>query len=193
MIALIDYGAGNTRSVMNSLDRLQADYQLTSDPALILSAEKVIFPGVGHAGHAMQVLMDRGLDDTIRSVKQPLLGICVGMQLLYQSSEEGDTATMGIIEGNVKRFSDSHQIVPQMGWNSAEFNDDPLFAGLGEDSYFYSVHSFYAEQTPETIGIGKYGIEYAVAVRKDNFYGVQFHPEKSSQAGRKLLKNFLEL
>jgi len=193
MIAVIDYGAGNTRSVMNALDRLGVDYTLTNESNTILSADKVIFPGVGHAGHAMQVLKAKGLDLTIQAVCQPLLGICVGMQLLYEYSEEGNTSTLGIIEGKVMRFKAEELIVPQMGWSSPQLDPDPLFSGLADEAHFYSVHSYYAEQTRETIGTGTYGVTYAAAVKKDNFYGVQFHPEKSSKAGSLLLKNFIEL
>lgn len=193
MIAIIDYGAGNTRSVMNALDRLEVSYELTGDEAKILSADKVIFPGVGHARHAMDVLSAKGLDEVIRKVESPLLGICVGMQLLYQHSEEGDIPCLGLIEGRVRKFDESKLIVPQIGWNVARHEGHDLFQRLGETPWFYGVHSYYAEITNQTISTSEYGLSYTAAVQKDNFYGTQFHPEKSSKTGSRLLKNFIEL
>jgi len=193
MIAIIDYGAGNTRSVMNALDRLTVRYVLTDDAAKILSADKVIFPGVGHAGHAMNILRGKGLDRVIPEIKSPVLGICVGMQLLYEYSQEGDTACLGIIEGQVYKFDEAQMIVPQIGWNTAKHEGHPLFQGLEASPWFYGVHSYYAEENEETIATSTYGVVYASAVQKDNFYGTQFHPEKSSKAGSRLLKNFVEL
>lgn len=193
MIAIIKYGAGNTRSVMNALDRLKVEYILTDDSDQILSAEKVIFPGVGHARHAMDVLKKKKLDKVIREVSSPLLGICVGMQLLYEHSEEGDTECLGIIAGSIKKFNDSEMIVPQIGWNPITCVENRLFRGLSALPWFYSVHSYYAELGESTISTSNYGIKYSSAVQKNNFYGTQFHPEKSSINGNLLLQNFIEL
>ncbi len=193
MIAIIKYGAGNTRSVMNALDRLGAAYVLTDDANEILSASKVIFPGVGHARHAMAVLKSNGLDEVIRKVKNPLLGICVGMQLLYEYSEEGDTECLGIIEGSVKKFDDTKLIVPQIGWNVISCKKHSLFAGMNDTPWFYAVHSYYAEVGAYTISTSRYGLEYTSTVQKNNFYGTQYHPEKSAANGNLLLKNFIEL
>lgn len=193
MIAIIEYGAGNTRSVTNALDRLKATYILTDDEDAILSASHVILPGVGHAKHAMEVLKAKGLDDVIRRVKRPLLGICVGMQLLYEYSEEGDTECLGIIEGRIKRFDNDELIVPLTGWNSISFVPHKIFSGLDSAPWFYSVHSYYAEKGQYTISTSKYGLEYTSTVNKDNFFGTQYHPEKSSANGNLLLKNFIEL
>ncbi|MEM9545895.1 MAG: imidazole glycerol phosphate synthase subunit HisH [Bacteroidota bacterium] len=193
MIAIIKYGAGNTRSVMNALDRLNVNYELTDIPETIIAAEKVIFPGVGHAKHAMNVLKSKGLDEVIRSVTNPLLGICVGMQLLYEYSEEGDTECLGLIEGSIVKFDENLLIVPQIGWNTITHNGGPLFSDLEESPWFYAVHSYYARKGENTIATSTYGVEYCSAVQKDNFYGAQFHPEKSSSNGHQLLKNFIEL
>jgi len=193
MIVIIDYGAGNTRSVMNALDRLGSVYELTDDPSRILAADKVIFPGVGHANHAMNSLNQRNLIDVIGVVKQPLLGICVGMQLLFDSSEEGNTQCLGIIEGTVSKFNEDKVIVPQMGWNTNTMSNNNLFDGLQEKAYFYSVHSYKVDVGDYTIATSFYETEYSSAVQFNNFYGVQFHPEKSSKQGQLILKNFLEL
>lgn len=193
MIAIIKYGAGNTRSVMNALDRLQVAYELTDDADKILSASKVVFPGVGHANHAMQTLKSKGLDQVIREVKNPLLGICVGMQLLFEGSEEGQTDCLGIIKGIVKKFDEEKMIVPQIGWNTIQYENHPLFAGLDQGPWFYSIHSYYAEVGDYTLSTSSYGIEYSSTVRKNNFYGTQYHPEKSSNNGHIVLKNFLKL
>lgn len=193
MIVIIDYGAGNTRSVMNALDRLGSVYELTDNPSRILAADKVIFPGVGHANHAMNSLNQRNLIDVIGVVKQPLLGICVGMQLLFDSSEEGNTQCLGIIEGTVSKFNEDKVIVPQMGWNTNTMSNNNLFDGLQEKAYFYSVHSYKVDVGDYTIATSFYETEYSSAVQFNNFYGVQFHPEKSSKQGQLILKNFLEL
>jgi glutamine amidotransferase len=193
MIAIIEYGAGNTRSVMNALDRLNAPYILTADASKILSAEKVIFPGVGHAKHAMAVLKSKGLDEVIKEVTNPLLGICVGMQLLYDYSEEGETECLGIIEGGIKRFDEKNVIVPQIGWNSISYKTNSIFAGLPEEPWFYAVHSYYAEVGEYTISTSRYGLEYSSTVKKNNFFGTQYHPEKSSMNGHLLLENFIKL
>ena len=193
MIAIIDYGAGNTMSIMNALDRLDAKYILTDSADTILSAEKVILPGVGHAGHAMNILKSKGLDKVIRSVKNPLLGICLGMQLLYEFSEEGQTECLGIIEGSVRKFDNEKIIVPHIGWNPITYRTHDIFSGLDSAPWFYSVHSYYAKVGKYTISTSKYGFEYSSSVHKNNFFGTQFHPEKSSTNGNLLLKNFIEL
>ena len=193
MIVIIDYGAGNTRSVMNALDRLGSVYELTDDPSRILAADKVIFPGVGHANHAMNSLNQRNLVDVIGEVKQPLLGICVGMQLLFDSSEEGNTQCLGIIEGTVSKFNEDKVIVPQMGWNTINRLESNLFKDIKENEFMYLVHSFYAEMCQNAISSTNYELDYASALQRDNFYGVQFHPEKSSLAGEQMLRNFINL
>ncbi|MFT4535117.1 MAG: glutamine amidotransferase [Saprospiraceae bacterium] len=193
MIAIIDYGAGNTRSVMNALDRLDVSYELTDEKSKILGSDKVIFPGVGHARHAMESLKQRKLIEIIKAIKQPLLGICVGMQLLFDRSEEGDTECLGIVKGVVTKFNDNNVIVPQMGFNTNTLSDNLLFKGLAKSTYLYAVHSYRAEVCDHTIATSDYDGQYASAVQIDNFYGVQFHPEKSSKAGQLILKNFLEL
>ena len=193
MIVIIDYGAGNTKSVMNALDRLNVSYELTDAADKILAAEKVIFPGVGHAGHAMESLRVRGLVDVVKSIQKPLLGICIGMQLLFERSEEGDTECLGILKGSVSRFDDSQVIVPQMGWNYNLLSNNKLFKGLNKSTYFYAVHSYRVDVSPYTIATSEYDEQYASAVQYNNFYGVQFHPEKSSKDGQQILKNFLEI
>ncbi len=191
-IVIIDYGAGNIRSIRFALQRLGTDALVTNNEKEILNADKVIFPGVGEAGSAMHKLRESGLDAIIPNLKQPVLGICLGMQLLCNSSEEGDTSGLGIFDVDVVRFSNRLK-VPQMGWNTIYNLKSPLFEGIKEDEYVYLVHSFYAPNCIEAIAITDYGEHYASALQKDNFYGVQFHPEKSSTAGEKILSNFLNL
>lgn len=193
MIAIIDYGAGNTRSVMNALDRMGAAYVLTSNKGHILSADRVILPGVGHAGAAMTALRDRDLIGVIHALRRPFLGVCVGMQLLYQHSEEGATDCLGVVAGIVRRFRGDRLIIPQMGWHTLQMKTDAIFAGVDRRDMMYSVHSYRADVTSDTIGISDYGGEYAAAVKKDNYYGVQFHPEKSSTVGAQILRNFIAL
>lgn len=193
MIVIIDYGAGNTRSVMNALDRLDVSYELSYDKSKIQAADKVIFPGVGHASHAMESLKQKRLADVIRAIKQPLLGICVGMQLLFEKSEEGDTECLGLVKGVVTKFNEKNVIVPQMGWNTNTVSENRLFKGLDKSTYLYAVHSYRADICDNTIATSEYDGQYASAVQFNNFYGVQFHPEKSSKDGQLILKNFLEL
>ncbi len=194
MIVLIDYDAGNTCSVMNALDRLQADYRLSSDPKEIRSAQKVIFPGVGHAGAAMTSLKEKGLVDVIKGLTQPVLGICVGMQLMAERSEEGDTACLGIIPGIVSRFDPSQDYnVPHMGWNTTQTKTkDSLFDSIDDDAYFYYVHSYYLPDNKYCIATSDYDVTFAAAIRKDNFWGIQFHAEKSSKQGAQIIENFLK-
>jgi len=191
-VAIIDYGAGNIRSLQFALERLGVRGHLTSDPEQIVKADQVIFPGQGAAQSAMNKLKRQGLDQLIPQLKQPVLGICLGMQLLCNYSEEGDVEGLGIIQGKVKRFSDQVK-VPQMGWNTITQTQTTLFQNIKPNEFMYLVHSYFVPILPETIAISTYDQPYSVALNKDNFYGVQFHPEKSSKAGQQLLQNFLNL
>ncbi|MGB0256550.1 MAG: imidazole glycerol phosphate synthase subunit HisH [Flavobacteriaceae bacterium] len=188
-VAILDYGAGNVRSVAFALERLGVDATLTANPESINHADRVIFPGQGEARMAMQKLAATGLDQLIPKLKQPVLGICLGMQLLFESTEEGATRGLGIIPGAVKRFSSGK--IPQMGWNTIFDLQGPLFGGIQENDHMYLVHSYYAPLVAETTATAHYGFNYSVGVEKNNFVGVQFHPEKSSKAGQRLLQNFL--
>jgi len=191
-IIIIDYGAGNIKSIQFAFKRLGVTAVLSNNIDEIIAADKVIFPGVGEASSAMKMLQESGLDKVIPKLKQPVLGICLGMQLLCNSSEEGNTKGLGIFNVAIKRFSKAVK-VPQMGWNNISNLKSDLFTGIKENEFMYLVHSFYAENCKESIATTDYEIEYAAALQKDNFYGVQFHPEKSSLAGEQILKNFLEL
>ena len=192
MIAIIDYGAGNTKSLQFALDRLGLKSLLTSNADQIIHADKVIFPGQGAAKSAMDKLKQHELDKIIPDLKQPVLGICLGMQLFCRHTEEGDVHGLGIIDASVKRFTNEVK-VPQMGWNSIHQLDGPLFNGIETGDYMYSVHSYFVPEIKETVAISNYNGAYSVALHKDNFYGVQFHPEKSSRKGQLLLSNFLNL
>lgn len=191
-LAIVNYGAGNIKSIQFAFQRLGYNAILTDSPELIKASDKVIFPGVGEASSAMLKLKQTGLDNLIPQLKQPVLGICLGMQLMCNHSEEGDTIGLGIFNAEVKRFSKQVK-VPQMGWNTITNLKSDLFKGIREKEYMYLVHSYYAENCEEVIATSEYEIEYASALENDNFFGVQFHPEKSSSAGEKILKNFLEL
>ena len=191
-IAIIDYGAGNIKSIQFAFNRLGYDAILTSDAKIIKAADKVIFPGVGEASNAMKMLQSSGLDKLIPTLKQPVLGICLGMQLLCNHSEEGDTKGLGVFDVEVRKFSNAVK-VPQMGWNKITNLKSDLFKGIAEGEYMYLVHSFYAEQCSETIATTNYETNYGSALQHNNFYGVQFHPEKSSIAGEQILKNFINL
>tara|TARA_B100000287_G_scaffold18877_1_gene18897 strand:+ start:1414 stop:1995 length:582 start_codon:yes stop_codon:yes gene_type:complete len=191
-VAIIDYDAGNVQSLKFALDKLGVDSILTKDRELISKSDKVIFPGQGAAKNAMNKLHINDLVDLIPKLKQPVLGICLGMQLLFQKTEEGNVKGLGIIKGYVKKFSEKVK-VPQMGWNTLENLESKLFNNINEGEYMYLVHSYYVPIVPETIGISEYDLKYSIAVKKNNFYGVQFHPEKSSFSGNKLLNNFLKL
>jgi glutamine amidotransferase len=194
MIALIDYDAGNTASVSNVLKELNSDFILTNDKKNIEAAEKIILPGVGEASSAMRKLGELGLIDTLMKLTQPFLGICLGMQLLCESTEEGNTKCLGIIPSKVKKFDSTNLKVPHMGWNSvAKVGADKLLNNITEDEYFYFAHSYYVPQNEFTTTICNYGINFSSSVRSENFFGVQFHPEKSVQQGIKILKNFLEI
>lgn len=191
-IAIIDYGAGNVQSVLFALERLGYTGIVTNNKTLIETADKVIFPGVGEASSAMKIIREKGLDQIILNLKQPILGICLGMQLLCQSSEEGNTTGIGVFDVAIKRFSNQVK-VPQMGWNTIYNLKSDLFKSVNENEFMYLVHSFYAPLQENAIATTHYELDYATAIQKDNFYGVQFHPEKSGSIGEKILKNFIEL
>jgi glutamine amidotransferase len=191
-LVIIDYGAGNIKSIQFAFKRLGVAAVLSNNIAEIQAADKIIFPGVGAASSAMKMLKESGLDLIIPSLKQPVLGICLGMQLMCNSSEEGNTKGLGIFDVAIKRFSNAVK-VPQMGWNVISDLKSALFTGIKEKEFMYLVHSFYAESCQEAIATTDYEIEYASALQKDNFYGVQFHPEKSGVEGSKILANFLKL
>ncbi len=191
-IVIIDYGAGNIQSIQFAIKRLGLRAILSSEVEEIKSADKVIFPGVGEASSAMNKLVASGLESLIPQLRQPVLGICLGMQLMCNKSEEGNTQGLGIFDVNVVKFS-SIVKVPQIGWNQIFDLKSSIFEGIKDDEYMYLVHSFYAEKCKETIAMTNYELEYSSALQKDNFYGVQFHPEKSSEAGARILKNFIEL
>lgn len=191
-IAIVKYNAGNIQSVIYALERLGVNPIYTDDPEVLASADKVLFPGQGEASTTMRYLRERGLDKVIKSLKQPVFGICVGQQLLCAHSEEGNVDCLGIIPANVKRFPPGGKI-PQIGWNTLKNLKSPLMKGIPEESYVYFVHSYYVEQTPYAIAETEYIIPFSSALQKDNFYAVQFHPEKSSSVGQKIIQNFLDL
>ncbi|WP_433811083.1 imidazole glycerol phosphate synthase subunit HisH [Flavobacterium johnsoniae] len=191
-IVIINYGAGNIQSIMFAIERLGFKAVLSNNPDEIKSADKVIFPGVGEASSAMAKLRESGLDSLIPQLKQPVLGICLGMQLMCNKSEEGNTEGLGIFDVDVVKFSNSVK-VPQMGWNQIYDLKTDLFKGISENEFMYLVHSFYAPNCAESIATTNYDVEYASALQKDNFYGTQFHPEKSGDVGEKILGNFLKM
>ena len=194
-LIIIKYNAGNVRSVQFALERLGIEPVLSDDPEVILAADKIIFPGVGEASSAMDYLKQRGLDKLILDAKQPFLGICLGMQLMCSHSEENDTPCLGIFEEQVKKFSTAAPTlkIPQMGWNTiCDFKTD-LFTSVPENSFAYFVHGYYATIGRHTIAKTDYILTYSAALQKDNFYGVQFHPEKSALVGEQIIKNFIAL
>ncbi len=193
-LVIIKYNAGNIQSVLYALERIGASAKVTDNVEMIRSADKVIFPGVGEASTAMKSLQQNGLDLVIKDLKQPVLGICVGMQLLCDHSEENGTDCLGIIPLRVRKFQteDSTLKIPQIGWNNLYDLKSDLFIGIPENSYVYNVHSYFAEDGDYTIARCDYGVTYAAAVKKDNFYGLQFHTEKSAIIGERILHNFLQ-
>ena len=191
-IAIINYGAGNIQSIRFAFKRLGVYPVLTENADEIIDADKVIFPGVGEASSAMAKLRSTGLDEVIPQLKQPVLGICLGMQLMCHHSEEGDTEGLGIFNVDVRRFNSGVK-VPQIGWNTIDQLKSPLFKNVDDREFIYLVHSYYAPLCEETIAVSDYGQTYSTALRKDNFYGVQFHPEKSSNTGSRILENFIRL
>jgi glutamine amidotransferase len=198
-IAIIKYNAGNVQSVLYALQRLGVNAVVTDDPKEISMADKVIFPGVGNASSAMEYLKNAGLDELIISLHQPVLGICLGLQLMCRQSDEGDTKCLGIFDAMVKKFpappqDESHRAlkIPQMGWNTITNLSSPLFDNICENSFVYYVHSYYAELSPKTIATTDYIIPYSAAMQHDNFYGVQFHSEKSADTGIRIISNFLK-
>ena len=192
MIAIVKYNAGNITSVKNALERLGYSCVVTDDKNLLQKAEKVIFPGVGEASSAMKYLKEKGLDEVIKNLKQPVLGICLGQQLLCQFSEEGNTQCLGIFEASVKKF-DPKLKVPHMGWNTISGLNSELYKDISNEEDFYFVHSYYAEICRETTAVCDYIVPFSASMQKANFYATQFHPEKSSTAGEQLLLNFLKL
>ncbi len=191
-LAIVKYNAGNIQSVLYALERIGMEAVVTDDHALLRSADKVIFPGVGEASSAMSYLKERQLDSLIKSLEQPVLGICLGMQLMCMHSEENNTDCLGIFDTKVKRFSGSLKI-PQIGWNLVQETRGPLFSHLPKEAYCYFVHSYYADVCDETAATTEYGVRFSSALQKRNFYGVQFHPEKSAAVGEQILKNFINL
>ena len=195
MIAIVDYDTGNLCSVCNALARIGVEYVLTDDAETIKKADKVLLPGVGEASSAMEKLRERGLCDVIKSLTQPVLGICIGMQLMCRRSDEGDARCLGIFETDVKRFVADKAAgvkVPHMGWNEIHNLKTPLLDGLKEGEFLYFVHSFAPQMCPEAIAVSENGVQFAAALNKGNFYGTQFHPEKSGTIGELILKNFVE-
>ena len=191
-IVIINYGAGNIQSIMFAIERLGYKAVLSNNPDEIKAADKVIFPGVGEASYAMKMLKESGLDTLIPTLKQPVLGICLGMQLMCNKSEEGNTKGLGIFDVDVIKFT-SKVKVPQMGWNQIYNLKSDLFKGINENEYMYLVHSYYAPDCAESIATTNYEVEYASALENGNFYGTQFHPEKSGDIGEQILGNFLKL
>ncbi|MET0634401.1 MAG: imidazole glycerol phosphate synthase subunit HisH [Chitinophagaceae bacterium] len=189
---IVKYNAGNIQSVLYALERIGVDAVVTDDHELIRQSSRVIFPGVGEASSAMKYLRERELDKLLAGLTQPVLGICLGMQLMCEFSEEGDTPCLGIFKNDVRRFR--HELkIPQVGWNNITQLKTPLFTGLPADPYAYFVHSYYAGINPDTIAVTDYGITFSSALYRDNFYGVQFHPEKSATAGETILRNFIAM
>ena len=194
MIAVIDYDMGNIRSLGNALGRLGAEWILTSDPEIIHNADRVILPGVGNAAEAMENLKKRNLPDVIWKIRRPVLGICVGMQVMCRHSEEGDAECMGIFDAKVKKFPELPGIkVPHMGWSALSNMETKLFKGIEKGAYVYFVHSYFAPLCPDTIATSRHPELFSAALKYENFYGTQFHPEKSGDVGEHIIKNFLEL
>lgn len=194
-VAILKYNAGNTRSVRFAFERLGAEVVLSADPEVLQAADRVVFPGVGHADSAMRHLKAHRLDELLRQLRQPVLGVCLGLQLLCEHTEEGNVDCLGIFPIRVRRFPKQEQFkVPHMGWNTVSNTDEQLFGNLPKEASFYFVHSYYAEVHPEfTIATTDYVQPFSAAIRKDNFWATQFHPEKSAAHGETLLKSFLTI
>ena len=207
-VAIVKYNAGNVQSVRFALERLGVQSIWTDDPEELRRAERVIFPGVGEASSAMRFLRGRGLDEVICSLRQPVLGICLGLQLFCRHSEENDTTCLGIFDAEVRKFQNTKVKisnpksripnleslkVPHIGWNKLCNLRGALFEGVTEESFAYFVHSYYAEENPATVATTDYGVTFSAALHRDNFYAVQFHPEKSSAVGQQILSNFLKI
>ena len=192
MIAIIKYNGGNVNSVQNALDRLQTESVITDDFEIVQKADKVIFPGVGEASSTMKNLKEKGLNDLIPTLTQPVLGICLGMQLMCRNNEEGNTTGMEIFDINIKKFPPEN-LVPHMGWNTISGFKSSVFSGVEEKSDVYFVHSFYCELSEYTTSVCDYILPFSASLQKDNFFAMQFHPEKSGRIGNELLKNFLKL
>lgn len=194
MIAIIDYKMGNLRSVENALRRLGAEFVVTADAEVIRRADRVLLPGVGNAAEAMENLRKADLVDVIRSLRRPVLGICVGMQVMCRHSEEGDAKCLGIFDARVKRFvPTAEEKVPHMGWNSIGNLESKLFKDIKGGEMVYYVHSYYPELCPDTIATTRHGVMFSAALKYENFYGTQFHPEKSGDVGERIIANFLKL
>lgn len=194
-VAIVKYNAGNIRSVVLALRRLGVEPLLTDDPRQLAAADKVLFPGQGEAGHVMAYLRERKLDEVILSLRQPVLGICIGQQLLCARSAEGDVDCLGIFDVPVERLipQERQQKVPHMGWNSLTSVTSPLFAGISDGEYVYYVHSYYVPLCPWTVAVTDYIQPFSAALRRENFYATQFHPEKSGGVGERILRNFLQM
>lgn len=194
MIAIVDYKMGNLRSVENALKRLGAEFVVTSDADVIRSADRVLMPGVGNAAEAMENLRKAELVDVIRSLRRPVLGICVGMQVMCRHSEEGDVDCLNLFDARVRRFEPEADLkVPHMGWNTIGNLESKLFKGIEGGEYVYFVHSYYPELCPDTIATSHHGVMFSAALKYENFYGTQFHPEKSGDVGERIIANFLKL
>lgn len=194
MIGIIKYRAGNLASVSNALDRLRANYIISDQSEELETCDAILFPGVGHASSAMEDLSQRNLDHWLRNTSKPVLGICLGMQLMYEFTEEGSVETLGLLPGRLQKFDASLAKVPHMGWNQIRMlKNHPLFKGFREDDYFYFVHSYYAPNNEHTVADCSYINNFTAVAAKDNFMGVQFHPEKSGDAGSLVLRNFLKI
>ncbi|MBF0785375.1 imidazole glycerol phosphate synthase subunit HisH [Muribacter muris] len=192
-ITIIDTGCANLSSVKFAFDRLNIQAEVSRDLAKIKSADKLLLPGVGTAQAAMQILKDRNLIDTIQNATQPMLGICLGMQLMTEFSAEGNVATLNVMQGKTSLLPNCDLPLPHMGWNKVGYEPDhPLFAGIEQNSHFYFVHSYAVLPNQHTIATANYGVQFSAAIQRDNFYGVQFHPERSGKNGAKLLKNFVK-
>ena len=192
-VAIVKYNAGNVESVKNALNRLGIEPILTDDAETLQTADKVIFPGVGEASSAMNYLRERNLDESIKSLRQPVLGVCLGMQLLCESSEENETKCLGILPYRVRKFESDVLKIPQMGWNNISDLKSKLFENIAENSFVYFVHSFYVEVGAETTATTDYETNFSAAAQHENFYAVQFHAEKSGAVGERILENFLKI